>query len=110
MSYSFQAKIAVHGYHVYKNLAWSNAKQGDFVTVGIETDKEAKKKNKKKIDSYCCTIKAMVDIPPRLKTIGHVSREISRHIFFFLKGQNTQKSMAYYILRNINRLQFLQEG
>ena len=46
MAYSFQAKVAALGYHVYKNLAWSNAKQGDFVTVGIETDKEAKKKKK----------------------------------------------------------------
>ena len=30
----------------------------------------------------------MVDIPPRLKTVGHVPREISRHIFFFLKEEN----------------------
>ena len=80
--YSFQAKIAGLGYHLYKNLAWSNAKQGDFVTVEIKTDKESKKK-KKKIDPYCCTIKAMVDIPPRLKTVGHVLREISRHMFLF---------------------------
>ena len=43
MAYSFQAKIAAHGYQVYKNLAWSNAKQGDLFTVEIETDKESKK-------------------------------------------------------------------
>ena len=30
----------------------------------------------------------MVDIPPRLKTVGHVPREISGHIFFFLKEEN----------------------
>ena len=83
MVYTFQAKIAARGYHVYKNLAWSNAKQGDFVTVEIQTDKESKI-----IDTYCCAIKAMVDIPPRLKTVGHVPREISRHIFFFLKEEN----------------------
>ena len=94
MAYSFQAKIAALGYRVYKNLAWSNANQGDFVTVEIETDKESKK-----IDPYCCAI--MVDILPRLKTAGHVPREISRHIFFL---------MASYILCNVNRLQFLQEG
>ena len=40
MAYSFQAKIAARGYHVYKNLAWNNAKQGDFLTVEIETDKK----------------------------------------------------------------------
>ena len=38
-----QAKIAARGYHVYTNLAWSNAKQGDSVTVEIETNKESKK-------------------------------------------------------------------
>ena len=43
MAYSFQAKIAARGYHVYKSLTWSNAKQGDFVTVENETDKESKK-------------------------------------------------------------------
>ena len=83
MAYSFQAKIAARGYHVYKNLAWSNAKQRDFVTVEIKTDKESKK-----IDPYCCAIKAMVHILPQLKTVGHVPREISRHIFFFLKEEN----------------------
>ena len=61
-------------------MALSKAKQGDFVTVELETDKESKK-----IDPYCCAIKAMVDIPPRLKTVGYVPRESSRHIFFFLK-------------------------
>ena len=43
MAYSFQAKIVARGYDVYKNLAWSNAEQGDFGTVEIETDKESKK-------------------------------------------------------------------
>ena len=83
MAYSFQAKIAARGYHVYKNLAWSNAKQRDFAIEEIETAKESKK-----IYPYCCAIKTMVDIPPRLKIVGHVPREISRHIFFILKEEN----------------------
>ena len=49
----------------------------------IKTDKESKK-----IDPYCCAVKGMVDILPQLKTVGHVPREISRHIFFFLKEGN----------------------
>ena len=69
-THSFQAKIAAHGYRVYKNLAWSNAKQGDFVIVRIET------KSRKKTDPYCCAIKALVDIPPRPKTVEHVPRKI----------------------------------
>ena len=52
MVYSFQAKIAACGYHVYKNLAWSNVKQGDFVTEEIETDKASKK-----IDPYTVLLK-----------------------------------------------------
>ena len=83
MAYSFQTKIAAHGYHVYKILVWSNAKQCDFVTVEIKTDKELKK-----IDTYCCAIKAMVDIPSRLKIVGNVPKEISRHILFFSKEEN----------------------
>ena len=97
----FSSKNRNSWYRVYKNFAWSNANQGDFVTVEIETDKEPKK-----IDPYCCAI--MVDILPRLKKIGHVSREISRHIFF-LKEENG-KVDGVFIQPNINRLQFLQEG
>ena len=37
----------------------------------IETDKESKE-----IDPYCCAIKAMVDLPPLLKTVGDVPREM----------------------------------
>ena len=30
----------------------------------------------------------MVDIPPRLKTVRHLPREILRHIFFLLEEEN----------------------
>ena len=41
-------------------------------------------------------IKATVDIPPQLKTVGHVPREISRHIFFFLKEENAKVEYFVY--------------
>ena len=41
-----------------------------------------------KYRSLFCAIKTVVDIPPRLKTVGHVPRETSRNIFFFLKEEN----------------------
>ena len=63
-------------------MVWSRAKQGDFVTVETEIDKKSRQ-----IDA-CCPIKTMVDITPRLKTVGHVPRDFSRHIFFFLKEKN----------------------
>ena len=83
MAYSFQAQVAARGYHVYRNLTWCNVKQGDLVTVEIETNEESKK-----VDPYSCAIKAMVGQPPQLKTVGHIPREISRHVFFFLKEEN----------------------
>ena len=83
MTYSFQAKISARGYHVCNQLAWSNAEQGDFVTVEIERNEESKK-----VDPYSCAIKAMVYISQQLKTVEHVPREISRHAFFFLKEEN----------------------
>ena len=63
-------------------MVWSRAKQGDLVTVETEIDKKSRQ-----IDA-CCPIKTMVDIPPQLKTVGHVPRDFSRHIFFFLKEKN----------------------
>ena len=52
MAYGFQAKIAAREYHVYKNLAWSNAKQGDFVTVEIKTDEKKVEKNRSLLLCY----------------------------------------------------------
>ena len=37
--YSFKAKIASRGYHVFKETFWSNAKEGDEVKVELETNK-----------------------------------------------------------------------
>ena len=37
-TYSFEAKIAPRGYHVYKNTTWVNAKEGDEVQVEIDTN------------------------------------------------------------------------
>ena len=55
----------------------------DSVSVEIETNEESKK-----VDPYRCVIKALVGQPPQLKTVGHIPREISRHVFFFLKEEN----------------------
>lgn len=38
---------------------------------------------KKKSDSYCCAIKAMVDQTPQPKSVGHVPGEISGYVCFF---------------------------
>ena len=85
MAYSFQAKVAARGYHVYKYTTWEDAKIGDKVLIELETDEKSKE-----IDPYCCSIKAMVGLPQQLKTVGHIPREISRHVYFFLKEENGQ--------------------
>ena len=41
--YSFKAKIASRGYHVFKETSWSNAKEGDEVKVELETNKSSSK-------------------------------------------------------------------
>ena len=93
MGYSFHATVATRGYHIYKNTTWAEAKADDKVRVEIETDEKSKK-----IDPYCCAIKASVD--QQIQTVGHIPREISRHVYFFLKEENgsidgTVKSIQY---------------
>ena len=79
--YSFQATVAARGYHVYENTTWNLAKVGEKVLVEIESDKESKE-----IDPYCCSIRTSVN--QQIKTVGHIPREISRHVYFFLKNEH----------------------
>ena len=93
MFYSFQATVAARGYHVYKNTTWDQAKVGDKVLVEIKSDKKSKE-----IDPYCCSIRTSVN--QQVKTVEHIPREISRHIYFFLGDENghidgTVKSIDY---------------
>ena len=81
-TYSFEAKIASRGYHVYKNTAWVNAKEGDEVQVQIETNKDSAK-----VDPYACTIRVKGKYFDVTKTVGRIQREISRHVYFFIKKE-----------------------
>ena len=78
--YSFQATVAARGYHFYKNTTWDQDKVGDKVLVEIERDKKPKE-----IDPYCCSIRTSVN--QHTKTVVHIPREISRHVYFFLKDE-----------------------
>ena len=82
--YSFKAKIASRGYHVFKETAWSNAKEGDEVKVELETDKSSNK-----IDTYACAIRAKEEYFKGWKTVGHIPGEISRHVYFFIKSEGS---------------------
>ena len=50
------------------------------MSVQLETSEDSKK-----IDQYCCAIKTMVS--GKLKTIGHVPREVSRRAYFYIKEE-----------------------
>ena len=76
---SFQAKIASRGYHIYKETTWEKAGVGPVI-VDIECDTLSKE-----IDPYCCSIRVKEN--GELVTVGHIPREISRHVFFFLSTE-----------------------
>ena len=78
MVYSFQATVAARGYHVYESTTWNQAKVGDKVLVEIESNKKSKE-----IDPCCCSIRTLVN--QQIKTVEQISREIPRHVYFFLK-------------------------
>ena len=80
MNFSFQTKAASRGFHIYKNTTWENVNIGQEISVQFETNEDSKK-----IDPYCCAIKTMVS--GKLETVGHISREDSRHTYFYIKEE-----------------------
>ena len=95
MAYSFAATVASRDYHVYKNTSWTNAKVGEKVTVEMET-----KKSSLEVDPYACAIKIKNRFFDSLITVGHIPREISRHVHFFIKAEGGKvighiKSLTY---------------
>ena len=95
MDYLFTATVASRGYHVYKNTSWTNAKVGEKVTVEMET-----KKSSLEVDPYACVIKIKNRFFDSLITVGHIPREISRHVHFFIKTEGGKiighvKSLTY---------------
>ena len=90
----FKAIIASRGYHVYKETSWSNAKINEEVKVELETNTTLS------TDPYACAIKTKNSYFNDWKTVGHIPREISRCVYFFIKEENgnvsgTLKSLKY---------------
>ena len=76
--YSFSAEVGSRGYHVYRNTSWNQIYVNQAVVVHKENIVSLQ------IDLYCCAIMIIrVDkIGP--VTVGHIPREISRFVYFFL--------------------------
>ena len=82
MAYSFTAAVASRGYHVYKNICWTNTRLGEKVAVEMET-----KKSSPEVNPYACAIKIKNRFFDSLITVGHIPRKISPHVHFFIKNE-----------------------
>ena len=94
-TYNFQATIAPRGYHVYKETPWSNVIVNEKVKTEIATTRSSIA-----IYPYACAVKAREKYFDGWKTVGHVPREISPYIYFFIKKENEKvtgnvKSLNY---------------
>ena len=84
--YSFKAKIASRGYHVFKETSWSNAKEGDEVKVELETNKSSNK-----IDPYACAIRAKEELQRMENSWPHPERNFEACLFFYkIRGRFCQ--------------------
>ena len=83
----FKAIIASRGYHVHKETPWSNAKINEEFRVELETNTTSLS-----TDPYSCTIKTKNPYFNDWKTVGHIPREISRYLYFFIKEENRNVS------------------
>ena len=93
--FAFTATVASKGYHVYKTTSWINAKVRDKVTIDLETTASPLE-----TDPYACAIRAKNRYFSNLITVGHVPRDISRHVHFFIKAEGGKvnenvKSLTY---------------
>ena len=89
--YTFSATIASRGYHIYMHTIWQNAFVGERVIVQPETNIESKM-----LDPYCCAVK--IKDGHVWSTVGHIPREISRYVYFFLhaEGGNIDGTLQSY--------------
>ena len=82
LHFGFKAIIASRGYHVYKEITWSDAKVNAKVKIEIETNQRSIS-----IDPYLCAVKAKHKYFDCWKTVDHVPREFSRYNYFFIKKE-----------------------
>ena len=94
-AFTFTATVASKGYHVHKTTSWINAKAGEKGTVELETTAWSLD-----TDPYACAIRIKNKYFSSLITVGHIPRDISRHVHFFIKTEDRKvnrhvKSLTY---------------
>ena len=77
--YSFEKTTVSIEYQIYKSTSWSKATVGDKVMKEQGTKKESLG-----IDSYAYAVKSKNKYFKHLITVGHIHREIFRHVYFFI--------------------------
>ena len=66
---------------VYQVHTFWEKEIGDKVLIELKTDEKPKE-----TDPYCCSVKIIVGLSQQLKTVEHISRETSRHLFLPDRG------------------------
>ena len=77
--YSFEPKIASSDYHLYKETSWSMNRNRHEVKVEFKTNHKSQK-----VDPYVCVIRAKEEFFKKWKTVRHILRVISVHVYYFL--------------------------
>ena len=70
------------GYHVFIETTWNNIKEGGSVRVGLEINKLSKN-----VDPYACAIREKNHFFKSWKTVGHIPKEICRHVYYVIKTE-----------------------
>jgi len=80
METTFKCKLASRGWHVYGRTVWSNPKEGEIIYAEQEKNKTALMH-----DPYSVAWKSKSKGKLIAEVVGHVPREISRAVTFFLQ-------------------------
>ena len=99
IEYSFKAKIAPRGYHVFKETTWNNVKEGNSVRADLEINKLSKN-----VYPYACAILAKNTFFTPGKR-WDISREKFLVMFIILSRQKMVLQMVQlYQLNIVHRL------
>ena len=85
MVYCFEAIIASRRFHVYNEMIWLNAKDGDKVKFEVESNL-----NLIAYDPYSCAIKVKHKLFTGWKRVGHIPSKILRYVCFFIKQEGVR--------------------
>ena len=75
--------------------SWTNAYVGEPVNVDIKTNRKSKL-----VDPYACAIKKQNQYFDVYDKVGHIPREISRHVYYFITAEGGTVSSGTVLSTN----------